>query len=93
MNKYGKMILWMGLILMALQIAFEWRTIRNVIFTKGSGGGGAFTIPSPFVGPGGFTLPGGGGGGITEIPGQFPPIIPGEIIPTANQPVLRTRIM
>lgn len=50
MSKYGKMVLWMGLVLMALQIAAEWSFIRAELFTggtssKGSSGG---SIPNPF---------------------------------------------
>lgn len=50
-TKYGKMVLWMGLILMALQIAAEWTFIRKTIFTpsptSGSGGGGLPLAPLP----------------------------------------------
>lgn len=50
MTKYGNMVLWMGLILMALQIAAEWSQIRAAIFTNSSGsasgGSGGFGFPT-----------------------------------------------
>lgn len=49
MNQYGKMVLWMGLILMALQIAFKWSEIRSIIF-HGESSGGGLGILGPGIG-------------------------------------------
>ena len=40
MSNYGKMVLWMGLILMAFQIVAEWPFIRGQIFSSSSGSSG-----------------------------------------------------
>lgn len=53
MNKYGKMVLWMGLILMALQLASRWPSVKSIIFSKGSTNtsGGLPPILFPPLGP------------------------------------------
>ena len=50
MGSYAKMVIWMGLILMALQIAAEWATIRSTLFKAPSSSGSGLNLP-------GFPLP------------------------------------
>lgn len=60
MNQYGKLVLWMGLILMALQIAAQWVNIRSIIFhgePSGSSSNQPFNVNPPSIGP---TWPGTG---------------------------------
>lgn len=69
MNGQQRTVLWIGLILVALNLVGHWTEIRNVIFSGagigagiGTGGssnsGGGFTIPDPFHQfPGGTFLP------------------------------------
>jgi len=61
MNGPQKAVLWIGLILVGLNLVRHWKDVAAVIFS----GSGGFGIPSP-SGGGGFHLPG--------IPGiGFPP--------------------
>lgn len=75
MNQYGKLVLWMGLILMALQIAFEWKTIHGIIFNRETGSGGFYPPVIPPV-PGLFPR--------TEIPPDTP-MIP-ELVTSVHNP-------
>ena len=75
-GKYGSIILWMGLILMAMQIAAEWPMIRQAIFTNSSGssGGGGFSIPPVMIpGIGVLSTP---KANQVNVGAQFPTITP-----------------
>jgi hypothetical protein len=45
-NNQAKAVLWIGLILIAVQLIQQWNTIKSIIFTPGAAAGGAgFTLP------------------------------------------------
>lgn len=69
MNGQQRTVIWIGLILVALNLVKNWAQVRDVIFNgagigagiappSSSSGGGGFTIPDPFHQfPGGTFLP------------------------------------
>ena len=71
MNDHSKTILWLGLLMIVLQIVANWRTIRAVIFAGGSSPGGIPLIP-PLGVPGKGKVP----------PGEpVPPEVPVPEVP------------
>jgi hypothetical protein len=77
MNGKQRAVLWIGLILVALNLAKNWSSIRSIIF---SGAGGAVNSPSGDPSSGGISvvpgIPASPGGGVTLPFGGFPITIP-----------------
>ena len=77
MNGKQRAVLWIGLILVALNLAKNWQSIRSIIF---SGAGGAVNAPSGDPNSGGISvvpgIPASPGGGVTLPFGGFPVTIP-----------------
>lgn len=75
MSNQAKTVLWIGLILIVVQLVQQWKTIKAIIFTPStpiasSGGGGG--LLNPFVG---LPVPGLSIPGVTKNPGAtFPKI-------------------
>ena len=60
MNKYSSIVLWLGLLMIALNLVKDWSSVRNIIFqgsgstapASGSGGVNIPLIPVPLPGQG-----------------------------------------
>lgn len=75
MSGKQRAVLWIGLILVGLNIVMKWRDIRDIIFS------GAAPIQQPQSGSGS------GGGGKPSIQIPIDPFIPGPTIPKITIPL------